>query len=91
MTHIHHYVPKNPEIIEHDFQTKLNKNIDTTSSSGFININGLYRLQFLHWSITWHSFMLCRTCGFLEYCFLEKYGFGTQIQTHKLEREIFTL
>lgn len=91
MIHIHHYVPKNPEITEHGFQTKLNKNIGISLSSGFININGLYHLQFFHGSIIWHSFVLCQICGFLDYCFLEKSGFGTHIQTHKLERKIFTL
>lgn len=70
---------------------KLNKNIGMSSRSGFININGPYHLQFFHGSIIWHCFMLCRICGFLDYCFLEKSGFGTHIQTHKLEREIFTL
>lgn len=71
MIHIHHYVPKNPEITEHGFQTKLNKNIGISSSPGFININGLYHFQFFHGSIIWHSFMLCRICGVLDYCFLK--------------------
>lgn len=87
----HHYVTKKSEITEYGSQSKLNKNIGISSSSGFININGLYHMQFFHGTIIWHSFMLCQICGFLGYCFLEKFGFGTHIQTHKLKREIFIL
>lgn len=32
--------------------------------------------------------MLCQICGFLGYCFLQKSGFGTHIQTHKLKKQI---
>jgi len=88
---IPHYVARKSEISEYGFQTKLNKNIGISLSSGFININGLYHMQFFHGSIIWHSFMLCQICGFLGYCFLEKSVFGTHIQTHKLKREIFIL
>lgn len=56
---IPHYVAKKSEISEHSFQTKLNKNIGISLSSGFISINDLYHMQFFHESIIWHSFMLC--------------------------------
>lgn len=43
---IPHYVAKKSEISEHSFQTKLNKNIGISLSSGFISINDLYHMQF---------------------------------------------
>lgn len=88
---IYHHVTKKSEITEYGFQTKLNKNIGISSSSGFINIHGLYHVQIFHGSIIWHRFTLCQICGFLGYCFLEKSVFGPHIQTHKLKREIFIL
>lgn len=45
---IPHYVAKKSEISEYGFQTKLNKNIGISLSSGFININDLYHMQFFH-------------------------------------------